>query len=48
MMSPLWWLTPSRSARDPESRVIPNVNPRYFPPGQPVTDCSDTGVTFGG
>jgi hypothetical protein len=27
--------------------VIPNVDPRQFPPGQPVTGCSDTEVTFG-
>jgi hypothetical protein len=27
--------------------VIPNVNPNHFPPGQPVTGCDDTHVTFG-
>ena len=27
--------------------VIPSVDPRHFPPGQPVTGCSDTGITFG-
>jgi hypothetical protein len=27
--------------------VIPNVNPRDFPPGKPVTGCDATQVTFG-
>jgi hypothetical protein len=27
--------------------VIPNLIPAHFPPGQPVTSCSETDVTFG-
>jgi hypothetical protein len=27
--------------------VIPNLDPAHFPPGQPVTRCSETDVTFG-
>jgi hypothetical protein len=26
--------------------VIPNVDPRYFPPGKAVTGCDDTHVAF--
>jgi DKNYY family len=29
------------------STVIQNADPSHFPPGQPVTDCSDTSITFG-
>jgi hypothetical protein len=27
--------------------IVPNLNPREFPPGKPVIACTATGVTFG-